>query len=181
LRELELQTLDKNAKDLDERLRVTARRLDYLERALRKEEIPLLAQDYERQQKAEKNYYAQGRETRLEDAKVKHQEALVLKQKLERIIPTYEEYRSEIEEKRHGDFSKRRREAAEALENEREKRIKAYKRDVLARRKREREEEARLLAEEEKRAEEAEQKRQEEEAKATKLAEARAAKEEEIR
>ena len=136
LRELELQTLDKNAREMEDRLLSTAKYFDHLERAVRKEEIPLVNQDYERQKKLEKEAFAQGRVARLAAAKAAHQDALALKARLGRIMVDYEAYRSSLIETRKDQFEKRKVESAAALEREKEKRRQVYRKRVLADRQR---------------------------------------------
>jgi len=47
LMKLQVEQLEKEKRDLNQRLRIVAKRVDHLERACRKEERPLLGQDYE--------------------------------------------------------------------------------------------------------------------------------------
>ncbi|CAG8452482.1 12541_t:CDS:2 [Ambispora gerdemannii] len=64
--QLQVEQLEKEKKELNERLRATAKRMDHLERAYRKEEIPLLEKDYERQRKADRAYHEAAQQERLE-------------------------------------------------------------------------------------------------------------------
>jgi hypothetical protein len=46
--------MDREKRELNERMRIVAKRLDHIERAFRKAELPLLADDYARQQADDK-------------------------------------------------------------------------------------------------------------------------------
>ncbi|CAG8650127.1 7805_t:CDS:2 [Dentiscutata erythropus] len=135
---LQVERLEKEKRELNERLRATAKRMDHLERAYRKEEIPLLEKDYERQRKIDRAYHEAARKLQLETSFSKHNEDLKLKERLKRILPDYQQYRKEIEDKRYEEFERRRKAAQAKIEEEKEKR-------QLARR----EEEVRLRKEKE--------------------------------
>ncbi|CAG8551320.1 13494_t:CDS:2 [Acaulospora morrowiae] len=174
--QLQVEQLEKEKRELNERLRAISKRMDHLERAYRKEEIPLLEKDYERQRKADKAYHEAARKLQLETAAAKHAEDLKLKERLKRILPDYLKYRSEIENKRSEEFEDRRRAAQAKIEEEKEKRRQLYRAKKEEERKRkEAEEDARLRAEDEekrrKEAEEEAQRRAEEEERLTRRAE----------
>ena len=69
---LQVQQIEKEKKDQNERLRIVAKRLDYLERAFRKEECPLLAKDYEQQQIDDRKAFEEAQKSRLEAARQAH-------------------------------------------------------------------------------------------------------------
>ncbi|CAG8725030.1 35791_t:CDS:2, partial [Racocetra persica] len=125
---LQVERLEKEKRELNERLRATAKRMDHLERAYRKEEIPLLEKDYDRQRKTDRAYHEAARKLQLETAFAKHTEDLKLKERLMRILPDYQKYRSEIENRRYEEFERRRKAAQAKIEEEKEKR-----RQMLAR------------------------------------------------
>ena len=64
--EIQVAQLEKEKKEVNERLRVVAKRIDHLERAYRKDERPLLSIDYERQREEERKAF----EVRQEERKI---------------------------------------------------------------------------------------------------------------
>ena len=181
VRMLRLEQLAREKNELSNNLRVTGKRIDHLERAFRKEEIKLLPNDYEAQRERDLASYEKTKEETLTEAERKHKEDVALKNRLSRLVPVYEKFRKDIQERRHDEFERRRKQADRELENAIQKR-KREVREAKARAKREQEETERREREEEeqaareaeaKAAEEAEKKRKSEELKATKIAERR--------
>jgi translation initiation factor 3 subunit A len=180
LRRLQLIQLDKERGELSEKLRQTGKRIDHFERALRREEIPLLNQDYETQLAHEKEKYEENKRQKLIAAAERHKEILQLKKRLERIMPEYQTYREIIKEKRSEEFQARENEARQALEAEKARRRAQFKKQQEELRRaeeerirREEEEEERLRQEEEERFEKEEAARREAEEKAQKREEER--------
>jgi translation initiation factor 3 subunit A len=126
LRRLQLLQLDRERGELYERLRATGKRIDHFERALRREEIPLLNKDYEVQLATELQMYEQDRQQKLALAAARHQESIKLKRRLQRILPDYEAFRRMVKEKRSEEFRKREQDAIAVLEMEKERRRAAY-------------------------------------------------------
>ncbi|KAI4125668.1 MAG: hypothetical protein LQ347_005289 [Umbilicaria vellea] len=173
LRMLKITRLEKEKNELSEKLRVTGKRIDHLERAFRKEEVKLLPKDYEAQRERDLAAYETSKEETLKDSKRKHAEDVALKKRLERLVPVYEQFRQDLQERRHEEFEKRRKNADRELEAAIEKRKREF-RERKARERREREDAERRAREEEERiAREAEEKAAEEEEKRRKLTEAK--------
>jgi translation initiation factor 3 subunit A len=126
LRRLQVIQLDKERGELHEKLRVTGKRIDHFERALRREEIPLLNDDYDAQLAQESRVYEQNRQQKLALAAARHKESLNLKKRLQRILPDYQDYRSTIKQNRFEEFETRRKEAQNALEAEKARKLTAY-------------------------------------------------------
>ena len=180
LRRLQLIQLDKERGELSEKLRQTGKRIDHFERALRREEIPLLNQDYEAQLALEKATYEENKRQKLALAAARHKESLQLKKRLEKIMPDYQTYREIIKEKRSEEFQAMENEAKKALETEKARRRAAYqkrleeiRRAEEERIRREEEEAERLRKEEEERIAKEEVARKEAEEKARKREEER--------
>lgn len=181
LRLLRISQLEKEKNDLHKNLRVTGKRIDHLERAFRKEEIKLLPKDFEAQRARDIASYEKLKEETLRQAERKHKEDVALKHRLRRLMPAYEQFRRNLEERRHEEFEKRRKQAEREYQNAVEKR-KRSERERKAREQREREEAERRAREEEERiAREAEQKAAEEAERKRILAEEKAKREEERR
>ncbi|KAH7328529.1 hypothetical protein B0I35DRAFT_20494 [Stachybotrys elegans] len=170
LRAMKLAQLEREKNDVNEKLRITGKRLDHLERAFRKEESKKLADDYSKQVEEDRAIYEKVKAKTLQEAEEKHKESVELKHRLSRLVPLYETYRSSVYERRRDEFEKRRRDA----ERELEKQIAARKKEVRDRKlreKREREEHERELREAEERAErEKEEQRLRDEARKAELA-----------
>jgi translation initiation factor 3 subunit A len=181
VRAMKLAQLEKEKNELNERLRVTGKRIDHLERAFRKEELKHLPEDYEAQRRRDLEAYETTKEQTLRESQQKHKEDVALKHRLSRLVPVYEKFRNDLTEKRKDEFEKRRRAAERELENK----MKQRRKEVLDRRRQERlarEAEEKARAEEEERVQrEAEQKAAEEEKKREELARRRAEREEERR
>ena len=151
LRAMKLAQLEREKNDISEKLRVTGKRIDHLERAFRKEEAKKLPEDYQQQRERDLAAYEKIKAQTLKDAEAKHKESVELKHRLSRLVPFYESFRESVKERRHDEFEKRRRDAERELEKQITLRKKEF-RDRKIREKREREEQERILREEEERA-----------------------------
>ncbi|KAG4025745.1 hypothetical protein MFRU_051g00100 [Monilinia fructicola] len=151
LRALKLAQLEREKNDTNEKLRITGKRIDHLERAFRKEEAKKLPEDYEAQRQRDLAAYEKTKAQTLKDAEAKHKENVALKHRLTRLVSFYESFRDDIAERRHEEFDKRRRDAEKELEKQIAQRRKEFKERKI-REKREREEHERKLREEEERA-----------------------------
>ena len=92
LMRLQVEQLAKEKKELAERMRIAAKRLDHIERAYRKEERPLLAKDYEEQQANDKAAHEAAQKARIESARLSHQQDLETKKRLLRLMDDLEEH-----------------------------------------------------------------------------------------
>lgn len=170
LRAMKLAQLEREKNDVNERLRITGKRFDHLERAFRKEEAKKLNEDYAKQTEQDRAIFEKIKAKTLKEAEEKHKESVELKHRLTRLVPFYEGFRSSLHERRRDEFEKRRRDAERELEKQIAARKKEY-RDRKLREKREREEQERELREaEERAAREKEEQRQREEARKAELA-----------
>lgn len=150
LRAMKLAQLEKEKNELNDRIRVTAKRIDHLERAFRREELKHIPEDYEKQKQHDMEMYERQKEETLKEAQLKHKADVALKHRLSRLVPVFTEFRDGLNEKRHEEFEKRRKAAERDLEAKKKQRIK----EVMERRRREkaeREEEERRKQEEEER------------------------------
>ncbi|KAJ7019631.1 translation initiation factor eIF3a [Mycena alexandri] len=141
---LQVAQLEKEKKELNERLRIVAKRVDHIERAYRKEERPLLAHDYAQQQTVDRETFMAVQSARKEAARKAHEEDLETKQRLARMMGEYEARRAVVLAKKGEEFAKKKDLASRKIEEEKAKRRKA----VLTKR-----EEERRAAEEAKRRE----------------------------
>ncbi|KAG4302801.1 hypothetical protein PCK1_000961 [Pneumocystis canis] len=74
LRAIQLEQLEKETRDLNEKLRITSKRIDHLERAYRKEELPLLQQKAIDQLASDKLFHEKARKLQLEALKAIEEE-----------------------------------------------------------------------------------------------------------
>ncbi|GKZ19114.1 eukaryotic translation initiation factor 3 subunit A [Aspergillus brasiliensis] len=179
LRAMKLAQLEKEKNELNDRIRTTAKRIDHLERAFRREELKHIPEDYEKQKQHDMEIYEATKAQTLQEAEDKHKEAVALKHRLSRLVPQFNSFRKEVSEKRHEEFEKRRKAAERDFEAKKKQRIK----EVQERRRRERaereEEERRLKEEEERIRREEEERAAKEEERRRVLAEEKAKREEE--
>jgi translation initiation factor 3 subunit A len=158
LRAMKLAQLEKEKNELNDRIRITAKRIDHLERAFRREELKHIPEDYERQKEHDMELYELQKEETLKEAQLKHKADVALKHRLSRLVPVFTEFRDGLNEKRHEEFEKRRKAAERDLEAKKKQRVK----EVVERRRREkaeREEEERRRQEEEERVQREEEER----------------------
>jgi len=148
---MQVEQLAKEKRELNERLRIVAKRVDHLERAFRKEERPLLVEDYERQKEEDRIAHEKANELAREQAIENQKASIELKSRLGRMMPDYLVARETVESRREVEFQNARAAAAQRIEAEKAN----FKASVIARRKteRERREQERLAAEEEERQE----------------------------
>ena len=145
---IQVAQLEKEKKELNERLRVVSKRIDHIERAYRKEEQPLLVQDYERQQKTDREAFEAAQKARKEAAKRAHQEDLATKARLARITNDYQARKEVLLAKKGEQFAKLKEAARKKIDEEKEKRRKAVIK-TWEEEKRHQEEEERLQREKE--------------------------------
>jgi hypothetical protein len=135
----------KEKSQLNERLRIVAKRVDHLERAFRKEERPLLAADYDRQKVADREAHDAANAAAREAAIAQQKAAIELKTRLGRMMPDYIVAREQVESQRKEEFERARKAAEKKIQEEKQK----LKEEVVRRRQEEREARERRRAEEE--------------------------------
>ncbi|KAF1913493.1 eukaryotic translation initiation factor 3 110 kDa subunit [Ampelomyces quisqualis] len=179
IRILKLQALEKEKELLGEQLRIAGKRIDHLERAYRKEEVKHLKEDYEKQMESDKAAYDKATEETLKESEEKHKADVALKHRLSRLVPTYQQFVTNVKQLRKSEFEKRQKIAQKELESKKAARVKEFK-DRFIREKKEREEaERREREEEEREREEAEARAKAEEERRERMLEEKARREEE--
>lgn len=158
--QLQVEQLEKEKRELAERLRIVHRRMDHMERAYRREEIPLVEKDYETQKREDLEYHQLARQTLLHTSREKHEADLLTKKRLARVLTDYQHVRGVIEDKRTVEMEERKKNAKQQIEIEKQKRRVAFAKEKEAERIRmeeekkqreEEEEQERLRAEQEER------------------------------
>lgn len=150
--QLQVEQIEKEKKELNDRLRTVQRRMDHIERAYRREERPLLAADYERQMAMDRDNHKLAHEARVAAARERHQTDLAMKATLASVMPDYDMLRAKVLDKRRAAFKERRAEADRLIEQEKEQRRARIvrEREEAVRRAKEEEELARKREEEDK-------------------------------
>ncbi|CAN6646652.1 eukaryotic translation initiation factor 3 subunit A [Trichomonascus vanleenenianus] len=155
LRTMQVEQLAKENKDLNERLRIIGRRMDHIERAFRQEEITLWKEDAEIQEQRDKKAHDVRNKTLLEKSKQTFEEQLVLKNRLEKMVPDYQAFRSQFLGKRQEAYLAKQAENQRLLEEAKQKRIEQKRKEFETREKRRLEEEEQRQKEAEEAAKEA--------------------------
>ncbi|CDS04184.1 hypothetical protein LRAMOSA07138 [Lichtheimia ramosa] len=162
LLDLKVSRLQTEQKELSDRLKQIGKRIDHIERAYRKEEIPLLEKDFERQQKEDKAFYQASCKAELETSKAQHEENMKLKSRLSRILDDYMVYKKQQQDKLKSTVEAQQRAVEEAIEKEKQERIALWRekheelikqREAEEAARKQKEEEERRLREEEERKE----------------------------
>lgn len=134
LRIMQIEQLNKDKKDLEERLKILSKKTDHTERAFRRYELQYLEKDAEKQQEDDIKNYEALKELKISKAKKEHEESLALKDRLQRMIPDFEPFKKIIDEKHSSRLAELRKEAQAALEQakrERTERVKHQRMDEL--------------------------------------------------
>ena len=151
LMRLQVEQLEKEKKDLNERLRIAAKRIDHVERAYRKDERPLLAQDYAEQQALDRTTFEALQKARVENSRAVHTQAVAAKKRLGRMQDEYRVHRERLLVARSDEYQRRKAAAEKKMEEEKEKRRQVHVTEIEAERKKREEAEAAARKKEEER------------------------------
>jgi translation initiation factor 3 subunit A len=124
---MHVEQLEKDKRELAERMRVIGKWLDHVERAYRKEERPLLAKDYESQQENDRLTFETLQKSRVENSKQQHQLNLETKARLSRMLGDFNKTKDEILERRGQEYAEKQREASDKLREAKAKRTAAVR------------------------------------------------------
>ncbi|KZS87690.1 hypothetical protein SISNIDRAFT_419271 [Sistotremastrum niveocremeum HHB9708] len=149
LMKLQVEQLEKEKRETSERLRIISKRIDHLERAYRKEERPLLAEDYAHQQAEDLAVFQASAQARREAARLAHDADLQNKARLGRMMDDYINTRGVMAGKRGEEFARKREAANRKIEEEKSARRKAIAKSKEEERKKREEEEKKRKEEEE--------------------------------
>lgn len=120
--QLQVEQIEREKRELNERLRTVQRRMDHLERAYRREEQGLLSADYERQKKADQEHHRAAHEARLVASREQHEADMAQKKRLARLLPDYGDIRTMLVARRREEHEQRRHQAEQQIEREKEQR-----------------------------------------------------------
>ena len=119
---IQVAHLEKEKRDLTERLRIVSKRVDHIERAFRKEERPLLAEDYELQQADDRESFEANAKATLAASRERHALDMDTKRRLLRMMDDYKSKRDVIVERRNDEFKRRKAVAQKKIDEEKAKR-----------------------------------------------------------
>uniref|UniRef100_A0A4W6D0A9 Eukaryotic translation initiation factor 3 subunit A n=1 Tax=Lates calcarifer TaxID=8187 RepID=A0A4W6D0A9_LATCA len=163
----QVEQLEKEKKELQERLKNQEKKIDYFERAKRLEEIPLIKKAYEEQRIKDMELWELQEEERISNMKVEREKALEHKKRMSRMMEDKENFLSKITAARSFIYEEKLKAFQERLVEERKKRLEDRKRQRKEDRRnayyRQKEEEAQRIHEEQLKKEREERERLEQE------------------
>ncbi|XP_071337467.1 eukaryotic translation initiation factor 3 subunit A [Trachinotus anak] len=163
----QVEQLEKEKKELQERLKNQEKKIDYFERAKRLEEIPLIKKAYEEQRIKDMELWELQEEERISNMQVEREKALEHKKRMSRMVEDKENFLSKITAARSFIYEEKLKAFQERLVEERKKRLEERKRQRKEDRRnayyRQKEEEAQRIHEEQLKKEREERERLEQE------------------
>ncbi|ODQ81521.1 hypothetical protein BABINDRAFT_179232 [Babjeviella inositovora NRRL Y-12698] len=132
LRLMQVEQLAKDKNEMEEKLKSLAKRMDHIERAYRRYELPLLEQDKETQKETDFTTYQEMKTKIISKAKKEHEEAVVVRDRLARVVPDFTKFRVSIDIANKEKLAEAQRTAQIHLANAKQARIDEYKQQKLA-------------------------------------------------
>ncbi|KAF6108456.1 eukaryotic translation initiation factor 3 subunit A [Phyllostomus discolor] len=161
----QVEQLEKEKKELQERLKNQEKKIDYFERAKRLEEIPLIKSAYEEQRIKDMDLWEQQEEERITTMQLEREKALEHKNRLSRMLEDRDSFVTRLKAARQSVYEEKLKQFEERLAEERHNRLEERKRQRKEERRityyREKEEEEQRRAEEQMRKEREERERAE--------------------
>jgi len=124
----QVEQLEKEKKELQERLKNQEKKIDYFERAKRLEEIPLIKKAYEEQRIKDMELWELQEEERISNMKVEREKALEHKKRMSRMMEDKENFVSKITAARSFIYEEKLKAFQERMVEERKKRMEDRKR-----------------------------------------------------
>jgi len=148
LMRMQVEQLEREKKELNQRLRTAAKRIDHIERAYRKEERPLLAQDYAEQQATDRAIFEALQRSRIEGTRKAFEADMATKKRLSRMMQDYQQRKEVIVARRGEEYKLKLAESQRRIEEEKEQRRAAH-RKAREEKERRRQEDERIRREQE--------------------------------
>ncbi|KAI9093821.1 hypothetical protein DFS34DRAFT_717145 [Phlyctochytrium arcticum] len=127
LREMQIEQLEKEKRELAARLRAVGKKIDYVERALRKEEIPLLQKDYDEQKVTDKATFEALSKAKIEAARAAHKTAFAQKARMSRMMSDFSVLKERLASEREAEYTAIKEDAERRLAEAKERRIEEFK------------------------------------------------------
>ena len=108
---MQVEQLEKEKKDLLNKMKMITKKADHLERAFRKEELSLLEKDYQNQLQLDKSYHEAVNKAKVEASKKQHEMDLEVKSRLLQMVSDAKEYKSLVMKQREQVYAKEKSEA----------------------------------------------------------------------
>ncbi|NXY15704.1 EIF3A factor, partial [Atrichornis clamosus] len=148
----QVEQLEKEKKELQERLKNQEKKIDYFERAKRLEEIPLIKTAYEEQRVHDMELWEQQEEERITTLQLEREKALEHKSRLSRMLEDRDLFEARLKASRRTVYEDKLKQFQERLAEERRNRLEERKKQRKEERRvtyyREKEEEEQRLREE---------------------------------
>ncbi|SCU94576.1 LANO_0E07228g1_1 [Lachancea nothofagi CBS 11611] len=96
IRRMTIEQLSKDKKDLEDRMRHAFKKIDYMERALRKVELPALEKDAEKQESRDLENYNKMKTRLMEAARKEHEENTKLHERLAKMNEDYKAFKANL-------------------------------------------------------------------------------------
>jgi len=119
----QVEQLEKEKKELQERLKGQEKKVDYLARAKRLEELPLLLEQYEEDQKARKIRWEEQEKERIENMKTERDHALKTKARLSMMKVDLDAFTSTLKKAKKSEYEDKLRDFERLIADERRKRM----------------------------------------------------------
>ncbi|XP_007566972.1 eukaryotic translation initiation factor 3 subunit A isoform X2 [Poecilia formosa] len=123
----QVEQLEKEKKELQERLKNQEKKIDYFERAKRLEEIPLIKKAYEEQRVKDMELWELQEEERINNLKIEREKALEHKKRMSRMMEDKEGFLAKITAARSFIYEEKLKAFEERLVEERKKRMEERK------------------------------------------------------
>uniref|UniRef100_A0A8C7G7V5 Eukaryotic translation initiation factor 3 subunit A n=1 Tax=Oncorhynchus kisutch TaxID=8019 RepID=A0A8C7G7V5_ONCKI len=123
----QVEQLEKEKRELQDRLKNQEKKIDYFERAKRLEEIPLIKKAYEEQRVKDMELWELQEEERISNMKVERERALEHKQRMSRMMEDKENFVGKITDARSFIYEEKLKQFQERLVEERKKRLEERK------------------------------------------------------
>lgn len=123
LRKMQIDQLEKDKAEVEERSQALFKKMDHTERAYRKAELPLLKKDADAQVEQDLKTYEEFKANRIAVAKKEYEVAVELRDRLQKVVPALNEYKSLIEKEFNEKRSKQIEESKAKFEAAKKERL----------------------------------------------------------
>ncbi|KAJ2081276.1 eukaryotic translation initiation factor 3 subunit A [Coemansia sp. RSA 988] len=128
LLEMQVEQIEREKHDMQARLKAMARKAEHTERAYRKSELPLLADDYDRQKLADRENHDAARAAQLKQSKDKFAHDIGQKKRFAHMYDDFNALRSSLDQGHSEALAAERKRVREELARARDERLAEYRR-----------------------------------------------------